>query len=109
MSASVRHSFPGETALYKMCWCWRYSLFDGVDFKVGYLPKHLAVRANAYNGLCARVVEIYSAQSEVADEQQKFYCNKGCSVVEIIDIQSVLGLNDEMRGTVMNDLVGGDV
>ena len=55
------------------------------------------------------MVEIYSAQSEVADEQQKFYCNKGCSVVEIIDIQSVLGLNDEMRGTVMNDLVGGDV
>ena len=43
-----------------------YSSFDRKDCKVGYLPKHLAARAHAYDGLCARVVEIYSAQSEVA-------------------------------------------
>jgi len=41
-----------------------YSSFDGNDCKVGYLPKHLAVRADAYDGLCARVVEIYSGKSD---------------------------------------------
>jgi hypothetical protein len=29
--------------------------------KVGNLPKHLAARADCYNGLCARIVEIYSS------------------------------------------------
>jgi hypothetical protein len=29
--------------------------------KVGYLPKHLAARADRYDGLCARIVEIYSS------------------------------------------------
>ena len=29
--------------------------------KVGYLPKHLAARADRYEGLCARIVKIYSS------------------------------------------------
>jgi len=29
--------------------------------KVGYLPKHLAARADPYDGLCVRIVEIYSS------------------------------------------------
>ena len=66
-----------------------YSLFDGKDCKVGYLRKDLAVQADAYDGLCACVVEIYSAQSEVAAKQQKFHRIKGCCVAEIIDIHSV--------------------
>ena len=87
-----------------------YSLFDGKDCKVGYFPKHLAVRDDAYDGLCACVVEIYSAQSEVASKQQKFHRNKGCCVAEIIDIHSVLGLNDAVGGSnVGNDEGEGDV
>ena len=62
--------------------------------KVGYLPKHLAVWADAY-GLCAHVVKIYSAESEVTANRQKFHRNKGCCVALIIDA----GI----------DVVGGDV
>ena len=72
-----------------------FSSFDGNDCKVGYLPKHLAVRADAYDGLCARVVEIYSGESEVTAKKQKFHRNKGCCVALIIDV----GI----------DVVGGDV
>ena len=55
-----------------------YSSFDGNDCKVGHLPKHLAVRADGYDGLCSRVVEIYSGKSEVTAKKQKFHRNKGC-------------------------------
>jgi hypothetical protein len=72
-----------------------YSSFDGNDCKVGYLLKHLAGRADVYDGLCARVVEIYSAESEVTAKRQKFHRNKGCCVALIIDA----GI----------DVVGGDV
>jgi len=72
-----------------------YFSFDGNDCKVGYLLKHLAVQADAYDGLCARVVEICSGKSEVTAKRQKFLRNKGCCVAFIIDA----GI----------DLVGGDV
>ena len=80
-----------------------------MDCKVGYLSKHLAVWANAYDGVCAYVVEICSAQSEVAAKRHRFHCNKGCCVAEIIDSHSVLGLNDAVGSSVGNNVVVGEV
>ena len=67
-----------------------YSMFEGMECKVGYLPKHLAVRADTYAGLCACIVEIYSSTSEVTAKRQKYHRNKGCCVAEIIDMEICL-------------------
>jgi len=54
--------------------------------KVGYLPKHLAARADRYDGLCARIVEIYSSDrtrcASVA-KRQKYHRGIGCCVATI--------------------------
>jgi hypothetical protein len=54
--------------------------------KVGYLPKHLAARADRYDGLCARIVEIYSSDrtrcASVA-KRQKYHRGVGCCVATI--------------------------
>jgi hypothetical protein len=54
--------------------------------KVGYLPKHLAARADRYDGLCARIVEIYSSDrnrcASVA-KRQKYHRGVGCCVAAI--------------------------
>ena len=42
-----------------------------ISCKVGYLPKHLAARADRYNGLCARIVEIYSRGSNPLRQRHK--------------------------------------
>ncbi len=55
--------------------------------KVGYLPKHLAARANSYDGLCARITEIYSGNRVTCDnvpKRQKFHRNVGCCLVVIL-------------------------
>jgi hypothetical protein len=48
--------------------------------KVGFLPHHLAVRANAYNGLYAPIVSIYSNRSTNMLKRDKFWHKKGCCV-----------------------------
>ena len=48
--------------------------------KVGYLPKHLAARANRHDGLCIHIVEIYSGDQAKCDNlsnRQKFHRNIG--------------------------------
>jgi hypothetical protein len=51
--------------------------------KVGYLPKHLAARADRYDGLCVRILEIYSSDrtrcASVA-KRQKYHCGVECCV-----------------------------
>ncbi len=39
--------------------------------KVGYLPKHLAARADRYDGLFIRIVEIYSGDCATCDNVAK--------------------------------------
>ena len=54
--------------------------------KVGYLPKHLAAQADCYNGLCARIVEIYSSNrtrcASIA-KCQKYHRGIGCCMATI--------------------------
>jgi hypothetical protein len=55
--------------------------------KVGYLPKHLAARADRYDGLCARIVKIYSGDRITCDniaKRQKFHHNIGCCLAVIL-------------------------
>jgi len=54
--------------------------------KVGYLPKHLAAQADRYDGLCARIVEIYSGNCTHCNsiaKHQKYHCGVGCCVATI--------------------------
>ena len=53
--------------------------------KVGFLPQHLAVRANAYDGLYARIVSIYSDRCRNVLKWEKFWQNKGCCVACMLD------------------------
>ena len=50
-----------------------------------YLPKHLAARADRYNGLCARIVKIYSSDrthcASVA-KRQKYHCGYCVATIE---------------------------
>ena len=54
--------------------------------KVGYLPKHLAARADRNDGLCVRIVEIYSSnETRCAStaKRQKYHRGVGCCVTSI--------------------------
>jgi hypothetical protein len=54
--------------------------------KVGYLPKHLAARADRYNGLFARIVEIYSSNRTLCasiTKRQKYHGGVRCCVATI--------------------------
>ncbi len=54
--------------------------------KVGYLPKHLASRADCYDGLCARILEIYSSdrtRCASVTKHQKYHRGVGCCVANI--------------------------
>jgi hypothetical protein len=48
--------------------------------KVGFLPQHLAVRANAYDGLYARIISVYSDRCTNVLKREKFWRNRGCCV-----------------------------
>ncbi len=41
--------------------------------KVGFLPQHLAVRANVYDGLYAHIVSVYSDRCTNMLKREKFY------------------------------------
>jgi hypothetical protein len=63
--------------------------------KVGYLAKHLAFRADRYDGLCARITEVYSGDRTVCEnaaKQLKFHRNIGCCVAVIIGMKDMFAL-----------------
>ena len=61
--------------------------------KVGFLPRHLAiVCADDYDGMYARVIEVYSPRSLNMTKCQKRQCNHGCCVLKILGTQPVFSL-----------------
>ena len=63
--------------------------------KVGYLPKHLAYRADRYDGLCARIAEIYSGDAAYCDcvaKRQKYHRNVGCCVAVIVGMKDMFAI-----------------
>ena len=63
--------------------------------KVGYLAKHLTFRVDQYDGLCARIIEVYSGDQTVCEnaaKQLKFYCNIGCCAAVIIGMKNMFAL-----------------
>jgi hypothetical protein len=44
--------------------------------KVGFLPQHLVVRADAYDGLYARIISIYSNRCTNMLKREKFWQTK---------------------------------
>ena len=63
-----------------------YVVGDGVmTCKVGYLPRHLAIRrGDDYDGMYAHVVEVYSTRSRNITKRQKRHRNLGCCVAKIL-------------------------
>jgi hypothetical protein len=50
------------------------------------LQKYLAARADRYDGLCARIAEIYSSDRTLCasiTKHQKYHCGIGCCVATI--------------------------
>ncbi len=60
--------------------------------KVEFLPHHLAVRADVYDGLYACIVSIYSDRSTNVLKREKFWRNKGCSVACILGNRPVFAI-----------------
>ena len=75
-------------------------MFEGKECKFGYLPKHLAVRADTYDRLCAHVVEIYQCNREMMVKRQMYHCNKGCCVAEISGLECLFDLGSVGDGSV---------
>jgi len=63
-----------------------YVVGNGVmTCKVGFLPRHLSIRrADDYDGMYARVVEVYSPRSLNIMKRQKRHRNLGCCVAKIL-------------------------
>ena len=63
-----------------------YVVGNGVmTCKVGYLPRHLAIRrADDYDGMYARVIEVYSPRSLNITKRQKRHRNLGCCVAKVL-------------------------
>jgi hypothetical protein len=60
--------------------------------KVGFSPHHLAVRADAYNGLHARIFSIYSNRCTNVLKRGKFWQNKGCCIARMLGDHPVLSI-----------------
>ena len=63
--------------------------------EVGYLGKHLAFRANRYDGLCTCITEVYSSDQTVCEnaaKRLKFHRNIGCCVAVIIGMKGMFAL-----------------
>ena len=52
--------------------------------KVGFLPQHLAERANVYDGLYAHIVSVYSNRCTSMLKREKFWNNKGCYIAPVL-------------------------
>ena len=63
-----------------------YIVGDGVmTCRVGYLPRHLAIRrASDYDGMYARVIGMYSPRSLNIKKREKRHRNLGCCVAVIV-------------------------
>ena len=63
--------------------------------KVGYLPKHLAARVDRYDGLCARIAEIYSSNcthcASIA-KRQKYHRGIECCVATIEGMRDMFAI-----------------
>jgi hypothetical protein len=60
--------------------------------KVGFLPQHLAVRADAYDGHYARIVSVYSDCCMNVLKREKFWQNKGCCAARVLGDWLVLSI-----------------
>jgi len=61
--------------------------------RVGFLPQHLAsTRAEEYDGIFARIIEIYSDRCTSKIKRQKMHCNEGCAVAKILGNRVHLGI-----------------
>jgi hypothetical protein len=73
-----------------------YFIEDGLaTCKVGYLPKHLAFRADRYDGLCARILEVYSsdkAETDCVAKRQKYHRKCGCCVAVIVGMKDMFAI-----------------
>jgi hypothetical protein len=58
--------------------------------KVGFLPQYLAVRANVYDGLYARIVSVYFDCCKNVLKRDKFWKNKGFCIVPMLGNHLVL-------------------
>jgi hypothetical protein len=76
--------------------CEAYFIEDGLaTCKVGYLPKHLAFRADRYDGLCARILEVYSsdkAETDCVAKRQKYHRKCGCCVAVIVGMKDMFAI-----------------
>jgi hypothetical protein len=52
--------------------------------KVGILPHHLVVRADAYDGLYGCIVSIYSDRCTNVLKREFFWQNKGCCIACVL-------------------------
>jgi hypothetical protein len=52
--------------------------------KVGFLPQHLAARADAYDGLYARIISVYSNRCTNVLKRENFWRNRGCCVAHML-------------------------
>jgi hypothetical protein len=52
--------------------------------KVGFLPQHLAVRADVYDGLYACIMSVYSDRCTNVLKREKFYQNMGCCIACVL-------------------------
>jgi hypothetical protein len=60
--------------------------------KVGFSPHHLAVRADAYDGLYACIISIYSDRSTHVLKREKLWRNKGCCIARMLGDHPVLSI-----------------
>jgi hypothetical protein len=60
--------------------------------KVGFLPQHLVVRANAYDGLYARIISVYSDRCTNVLKREKFWRNRGCCIARVLGNRVVLSI-----------------
>jgi hypothetical protein len=70
-----------------------YVMGDGtMTCNEGFLPSHLAVRANAYDWLIARIISMYSDLCTNVLKREKFWKNKGCCVACVLGNCPVLSI-----------------
>ena len=63
--------------------------------KIGYLVKHLAFRADRYDGLCGRITKVYSGNQTICEnaaKRLKFHRNIGCCIAIIIGMKDMFAL-----------------
>ncbi len=60
--------------------------------KVGFLPQHLSVRGDAYDGLYARIISIYSDRCTNVLKREKFWRSKGCCIARVLGNRLMLSI-----------------